>query len=99
MTLLSITARASDFILKDKDCSSNRKGKRQYLGEKKNRDLLNRLDKYFEKRVAIPRMRRGEHQEIETLIDEEALLLAKFLRNERKTWIPRVANLKGQCND
>ena len=29
----------------------------------------------------------------DTLINEEALLLAKYLRNERKDWIPRLANI------
>jgi len=33
----------------------------------------------------------GKRQTIETLINEEALLLAKFLRDERKTWTPRIA--------
>jgi hypothetical protein len=33
---------------------------------------------------------RGEKQEIETLINEEALRLAKYLRGENETWIPRV---------
>jgi len=32
-----------------------------------------------------------KRQTIETLISEEALLLAKFLRSERKTWTPRIA--------
>jgi len=73
--------------------SANRKGKRQYLSEAKNRDLLNRLSKYFEKKVTIPRIRRGEHQEIETLISEEAFLFAKYLRDEKPTWIPRIASL------
>ena len=31
---------------------------------------------------------------IETLISEEALLFAKYLRNERKDWNPRIAELK-----
>jgi len=87
------TVDSKDFVLKEEDCSANRKGKRQYLNEAKNRDLLNRLNKYFEKRVAIPRMRRGEHQEIETLISEEALLLAEYLRDEKSTWIPRIVAL------
>lgn len=30
---------------------------------------------------------------IETLISEEALLLAKFLRDERKEWTPRLPNV------
>jgi len=33
----------------------------------------------------------GNKQSIDTLISEEALLLAKYLRNERKEWIPRIA--------
>jgi hypothetical protein len=37
---------------------------------------------------------RGEKQELETLINEEAMLLAKYLRNERDTWSPRVAVTK-----
>jgi hypothetical protein len=43
-------------------------------------------------KVDVPRIRHGKHQEIETLICEEALLFAKYLRNERETWIPRIAN-------
>ena len=39
------------------------------------------------------RVRMGEGQEIETLINEEAFLFASFLRNERQSWIPRIASL------
>jgi len=35
----------------------------------------------------------GKRQKLETLIDEEALLLAKFLRDEKETWVPRIVNL------
>ena len=87
------TVDSKDFVLKEEDYSTNRKGKRQYLNERKSKDLLNRLDKHFEKRVAIPRMRRGEHQEIETLISEEALLFAGYLRDEKPTWHPRTVEL------
>jgi len=31
-----------------------------------------------------------KRQTLETLINEEALLLAKFLREERKDWNPRI---------
>jgi hypothetical protein len=34
--------------------------------------------------VEVPRIRFGKSQEIETLIDREALLLAKYLRDEIK---------------
>jgi hypothetical protein len=33
----------------------------------------------------------GEQQEIETLINEEALSLAMFVRNESQTWTPRIS--------
>jgi hypothetical protein len=36
------------------------------------------------------RVRMGEQQEIETLINEEALLLAMYLGNERREWNPRL---------
>jgi len=40
--------------------------------------------------VEIPRIKVGTRQIIETLINEEALLLAKYLRDEYKTWIPTI---------
>lgn len=52
--------------------------------------MTRELDKLFESRVEIPLMRHGESQRIETLINEEALLLAKFLRNEKTDWSPRI---------
>jgi len=36
---------------------------------------------------------RGEKQELETLISEEALLFAKYLRNEREKWTPRIVEV------
>jgi hypothetical protein len=45
----------------------------------------------LESEVEIPRIGIGKRQAIETLINEEALLFAKFLRDERNTWIPRIA--------
>ena len=38
-------------------------------------------------------MKVGKRQEFETLINEEALLFAKYLRNEKKDWIPRTPSL------
>jgi hypothetical protein len=35
-----------------------------------------------------------EDKPIDTLISEEALLFAKYLRNERKDWIPRTPTLQ-----
>lgn len=69
----------------------NKKGKRIYLKRSLTNDLTNKLHDYFKRKVKIPRIKRGEKQELETLINEEALLLGKYLRNERKSWVPRVA--------
>ena len=52
-----------------------------------------RLNDYFRTKVNVPRIMRGEKQQIETLISEEALLFAKYLRNERPTWNPRIVAL------
>jgi hypothetical protein len=35
----------------------------------------------------------GDQQETETLINEEVLLLAQYLRKERKVWVPRIASI------
>jgi len=51
------------------------------------------LNKYFQRKVDVSRVRMGKQQEIETLINEEALLFAEYLRNEKQTWIPRTVNL------
>jgi hypothetical protein len=55
---------------------------------------MNKLERVFESRVDVPRIKFGKKQSIESLIQEEAFLLAQFLRNERKEWNARVA-----CND
>ena len=49
---------------------------------------MRQLDKFFES-IEVSRIKVGENQTIETLINEEALLFAKFLRNEKKIWILR----------
>ena len=56
------------------------------------RDLIERLYAFFESKVDVPRIRVGSTQTVETLINEEALLLAKFLRDEKKTSIPTISN-------
>jgi hypothetical protein len=52
-----------------------------------------RLNEYFKTKVEIPRIRMGKTQEIETLINEEALLFAMYLRNEKQSWIPRLVSI------
>jgi len=41
--------------------------------------------------VEIPLIRYGERHRIETMINEETLLLARYIRDERKNWFPRIA--------
>jgi len=85
--------RKKDFTVKTETASRKRKGKREYLNEPKTTDMMKKLNCYFECKVEIPRIKVGNRQTIETLINEEALLFAKYLRNERETWIPRITLL------
>jgi hypothetical protein len=77
-----------DFIMKYEDFSSNRKGKREYLNDSMTQNLTKGLNEYFQTKVEIPRIGMGKEQEIETLINEEALLFAMYLRNERESGCP-----------
>jgi hypothetical protein len=67
--------------------------KKEFLNAVKRKEFLDSLDRYFEARVDFPKIRRGSRQKIETLINEEAFLVAKYLRNERSNWIPRIVGL------
>ena len=71
----------------------NKIAKRQYLSDSKTRDMRNAFYNYLEQKVDVPRIKHGNRQSIETLISEESLLLAKYLRNERRNWVPRIVNL------
>jgi hypothetical protein len=50
-------------------------------------DLMTRAR---DSKIEVPLIRYGKRQRIETLINEEALLLAKYLRNEIIYWDPRI---------
>jgi CRISPR-associated protein Cas1 len=84
--------RKKDFVFKTEK-HMNRKGKREYLNDELTNEFTNELNKYFVSMVEIPRVNIGKKQEIETLISEEASLLARYLRNERTEWKPRVVPL------
>ncbi len=79
-----------DFTFKTEKMSGQKIGKREYLNDVETTDFSKRLNDYFKAYVDIPRIKVGEKQTIETLINEEALLFAKYLRNEKKEWIPRI---------
>jgi CRISPR-associated protein Cas1 len=82
-----------DFTVKSEKVSRRRKGKREYLNDAEARRMMRELEGYFESRVEIPPIRQGKQQRLETLINEEALLLAKYLRDELRSWIPRLTQL------
>ena len=79
-----------DFISHHESYSGHKQGQRQYLNKAKAQDMTSRLNSFFETIVEIPRVRHGNRQTLETLINEEVLLLAQYLRNERKEWKPRL---------
>jgi CRISPR-associated protein Cas1 len=81
-----------DFVTKTEVASRRKRGKREYLSDPETKTLLDELNKFFETKVEVKRIRNGEHQTLETLINEEALLFAKYLRKENKSWAPRIAS-------
>jgi CRISPR-associated protein Cas1 len=82
-----------DFVTKPEAMSKGKIGKREYLNDLDTRSLMNSLNEYFEMNVEIPRIRFGKRQTLETLISEEALLLAQYLRNEMQDWNPRTPHI------
>lgn len=57
------------------------------------RKLTEKLNSYFEKKIKISKVKYGKRQQIESLINEEAYLLAKYLRDQKQTWKPRLPQL------
>jgi len=88
------TLKPKDFIVKSENNTRKKIGKREYLNNQLTRNLMKKIEKYFETTIAVPRIKVGQKQTVETLINEEALLLAKYLRNERKEWNPRISELR-----
>jgi len=80
------------FIVKTEKYSTKKPyGKREYLNNSKTNNLIRTFYAYLDWKVRVPRIRHGNRQSLETLINEESLLFAKYLRNERDSWIPRIA--------
>lgn len=82
--------RKRDFSMVGEDFSYNRKGQREYLKKSLANDMMKSLNSFFETTLDIPRVKHGRKQTVETLINEDAMLLAQYLRNERPLWIPRA---------
>jgi len=58
-------------------------GKQIHLCEYEADSLAEGLNGLFNRYVDIPRIKHGKRQTLDTLLNEEALLLANFLRKER----------------
>jgi len=58
----SQTLKSNDFMLKTEWYSTNRLGKRQVLNREKIRELTQSLNRFFEAKVGIPRIRHGNKQ-------------------------------------
>ena len=65
--------------------------KRLVLREYETNELVDNIFSFFDTTVNVPRIKVGFKSTINTLMNEEALLFAKYVRNERSTWIPRIA--------
>jgi CRISPR-associated endonuclease Cas1 len=89
--------RKKDFVVVTDFMMRLKMGKRIHLCESEADSLAEGLNNLFNRMIDIPRIRHGKQQTLDTLINEEALLIAKYLRNERKTWNPRLVNLRTSC--
>jgi CRISPR-associated endonuclease Cas1 len=85
--------RKKDFVAVTDFMMRFKMGKRIHLVEYEADSLAEGLNLFFDRFVDIARIKHGNRQTIDTLISEEALLLAKFLRTERKEWVPRTVSL------
>jgi hypothetical protein len=54
---------------------------------------IKKLEMLFESTIEVSRIKVGKKQSVETLINEEALLFAKFLSNENEKWNSRKVDL------
>lgn len=61
------------------------------MNDSDTRGLIGNLNQFFETTVEMLRIRVGKRQTIETMINEDALLLVAHPRDECETWTPRLA--------
>jgi CRISPR-associated protein Cas1 len=85
--------RKKDFVVVTDFMMRLRMGKRIHLCEYEADNIADGLNNLFEREVEIPRIKHGNKQTIDTLIGEESLLFAKYIRHERNALIPRLVSL------
>ena len=82
-----------DFVLVTDFMMHLKMGKKIHLKEYETDSLAEDLNAFFDRMVNVERIKVGKRQTIDTLISEEALLFAKYLRKEKITWVPRYISL------
>ena len=87
------TGGKKDFVLVTDFMMHLRMGKKIHLKEYETDSLAGELNTFFDCMVNVERIKVGKRQTIDTLISEEALLFAKYLRDEKKEWIPRLVSI------
>jgi CRISP-associated protein Cas1 len=85
--------RKKDFVLVTDFMMHLKMGKKIHLKEYEADSLAEDLNAFFDYMVNVERIKVGKRQTVDTLISEEALLFAKYLRQERTVWIPRLVNI------
>ena len=83
--------RKKDFVLFTDFMMHLKMGKKIHLKKYETDSLAEDLNAFFDRMVDVERIKIGKRQTVDTLISEEALLFAKYLRNEKKEWKPRLA--------
>lgn len=79
-----------DFKPKDERVGKKKIAKRVYLKDDMTKDMVSKLFAYFQKKYYIPRVKRGRRQELETLINEEAFRISRYLRLKGESWTLRI---------
>lgn len=82
--------RKKDFVLITDFMMHLKMGKKIHLKEYETDSLAEDLNAFFDRMVDVERIKVGKRQTIDTLISEEALLFAKYLRKEKSCWEPRI---------
>jgi CRISPR-associated protein Cas1 len=80
-----------DFKPKNVKVGKKKVGKRVYLKDSMTKEMVHELFDYFETKFYIPRPKRGRRQELETLINEEAFRISRYLRLKGESWVPARA--------
>jgi len=79
-----------DFKPKNEKVGKRKLGKRVYLKDDLSKEMVHELFDYFETKFYIPRVKRGRRQELETLINEEAFRISRYLRLKGESWVPGI---------